>query len=145
MDQDSYQDSLEPSGTTQDERTCATFIHLAGLASFFTTVPLVGFAITLIMWLLKKDESAFIDAHGRAALNYQLSAIIYFALCLLFVLFTLGLGIVIVALPLIALYVLQIVCSILGAIAANQGRLYRYPLAIPFFTSVRSTEFFAGR
>ena len=34
----------------------------------------------------------------------------------------------------LALIVLQVVFSIMGAVAANKGERYNYPLAIPFFS-----------
>ena len=47
---------------SQDEKTMAMLIHLSGI---FT-----GFVGPLIIWLIKKDESPFVDRHGKTALNF---------------------------------------------------------------------------
>ncbi len=49
-----------------------------------------GFVAPLIIWLIKKEESPFIDDHGREALNFQITLI--FAYLALFVLSCITLG-----------------------------------------------------
>jgi len=106
-------------GVTKNDETYATIMHLGG---FF-----VSFIVPLIMWLLKKDESQFIDFHGRQALNLQLSMLIYgiVSFILLFVL------IGIILLPIV--FILDVIFSIVAAIKAYNGEYYRIPVAIQFF------------
>ena len=86
-----------------------------------------GFVGPLIIWLIKKDESPFVDRHGKTALNFQFTLMIamFVSIILIFVL----IGI----LTTLALIVVAFVFPIMGAIAANKGEEYTYPLAIKFF------------
>lgn len=123
-----------------DERQYAMLLHLSALAG----VVLSGlfFLGPLVMWLIKKDESGFVDRHGRAAIDFFLSLLIYgavvAALFLAFAVVTLGIG-VLLLLP--AVFVLAIVAGvalillpILAAVKAHAGQEWRYPLAIPFLS-----------
>ena len=93
--------------------------HLSGL--FF------GIFGPLIVWAIKKDEMPEIDAHGKEAMNFQISITIY-----MFVSFFLFF--VLIGIPLlIATFFLWVVGTIVATVKANTGELYRYPLAIRFF------------
>ncbi len=107
--------------TEPHERTYAMFEHLSLLVVHFIGVPVV---VPLIMWLAKRDQSAYIDDHGKEALNFQISLVIYALIS--GVLFLCGIGIVL----LIGVYVLGIIGMILAAVAAHKGRLYRYPMCL---------------
>ncbi len=111
---------------TPDERLYATFLHLSLLAH----LVLSGFAIVVpvIMWILKKDESSYIADHGREAINFQISLIIYSLVAAIFTIVLIGLPFLL----LIPIYAL--VCMVLAAVAANRGELYRYPMTIRFLT-----------
>jgi len=115
---------------TSDERLYALIMHPGGLAPYVTVIagPL-GFLVPLVMWLIKKDESRFIDANGREAVNFQLTILILAIVGVLLVLFTLGIGIIVVIPAALALVVVDIVFCILAAMAANRGEVYRYPFA----------------
>jgi uncharacterized Tic20 family protein len=111
---------------TSEHRTYSVLMHLT-LLLHATAVGLpLAPVVVLVMWLVKKDESEFIADHGREALNFQLSLIIYalvftalgFVTC--GVTWVLGLGV----------YVLGIVGMILAAIAANRGEYFRYPMTL---------------
>lgn len=106
--------------TTSDERNYALFMHLGSL--------FVGFLVPLIMWLIKKDDSAFIDHHGRSLMNWNISLIIYSVVSVILILVIIG------VFMLLALIVLHLVFSILGAVAANKGDSFSYPLALPLFS-----------
>ncbi len=109
---------------TADERLYATFLHLSLLAH----VVLSGFAIIvpIIMWVIKKDESPYIADHGREAINFQISLIIYSIIAGIF-------SIVLIGLPFLLLIpIYALVCMVLAAVAANRGELYRYPMTIRF-------------
>ena len=83
--------------------------------------PLVG---PLIIWMMKKDLSPYLDAQGRELLNFQLSVLIYgvvsFILCFVLIgfpmLFVLGAG--------------SVVLTIIGIVKAIDGVLYRFPLTL---------------
>lgn len=92
----------------------------------------MGFVGPLIIWLTKKDESAFVDDQGKEALNFQLTLLIaYFATGALYVVIafiTCGIG-SFLPIPLIVT-VFQMVFGIMGAMKANEGEYYRYPFNI---------------
>ncbi|MDR3250093.1 MAG: DUF4870 domain-containing protein [Tannerella sp.] len=98
-----------------DERTFAALMH----ASQFMT----SFILPLVLWLLFKDKSRYIDAHGKKILNFEMSYAIYtVALCLTCI----GLF----AVPVVA--VAMLVFIVIGIIKALNGETWTYPLSIPF-------------
>ena len=101
----------------------AALCHLAALAGL-TAAGLMGILGPLIVWMLKKDQSALVDDQGKEAVNFQLSMLIYCVICAP----TLCLGIGFILLP--SLLVLNVVLTIVGAVRANQGIAYRYPLTL---------------
>lgn len=115
--------------SAKDERMWAMLAHLSGIL-----LALIG---PLAIWLIKKEESPFVDEHGREALNFQISILIYMLICLVIavpLMFSFVIGV-----PLFmcigfvlppALYVYDIVMCILAGLKANQGKSYRYPLTI---------------
>lgn len=105
---------------TPSERTYATLLHLT-LLLFHFVFPVIP---ALVMWQIKKDQSPFLDDHGKEAVNFQISVLIY-GLCS-GLLMLVGIGFLL--LPVV--YVLGIVGMILGAVAANRGEYFRYPACI---------------
>ena len=103
------------------ERTYGLLLHLTQLLHL--PIPVLP---ALIMWLIKKDESPFIDDHGREAVNFQISLLIYYVISGVLVLC--GIGFILC----FATWVLGLVGMILAAIAANKGEYYRYPACIRF-------------
>ncbi|MHB1261454.1 MAG: DUF4870 domain-containing protein [Thermoplasmatota archaeon] len=120
-----------------EERSYAMLLHLSALAGLLIGFFFIG---PLILWIVKKDASPFIDRHGRAAVNFHLSLMAYAVGAIVLIGFiaivTLGLG-VLLLLPLIivgalALGVLSIVFPIVACIRAQAGQEYAYPLSIRF-------------
>jgi uncharacterized Tic20 family protein len=111
-----------------DERLWATLVHVGGI--------IIGFISPLIGYLVLKDRSAFAREHTATALNFQITLAIAhvanFILGLILGIITFGIWTLVQILITIALYVVNIVFSILAAMAANKGQPYRYPLAINF-------------
>ena len=106
-------------------RTWSAACHASALLGVFVHFP--GHLIPpLVVWLAKRDESPEIDAHGKEAVNFQLSMLIYNLIAAVFCLVLIGFLI----LPI--LWVLNAVFSIIAAIKASDGELYRYPLTIRF-------------
>jgi uncharacterized protein len=110
-------------GPSDEERTMAMLCHLLGI---FT-----GFIGPLVIWLVRKNQSAFIDHHGRESLNFQITLLLVtlglFGMTIVLMFFLVGLLLlpVLFVLPLIAL-----VFEILAAIAAQRGDWHRYPFNI---------------
>jgi uncharacterized Tic20 family protein len=101
---------------SQDERNLAMLSHLLGI--FF------HFLGPLIIWLIKKDDSKYVEQEAREALNFQITVIIAYAVASLLVFLLIGF----LLFPLI--WCLNALFCILGAVAASKGQSYRYPFAI---------------
>ncbi|MFA6046563.1 MAG: DUF4870 domain-containing protein [Phycisphaerales bacterium] len=103
------------------EKNYALAMHLTALAWHIVPVPVVP---VLVMWLIKKDESKFVADHGREALNFQISVMIYGLIAALLTVILVGFVLA------VAVYVLVWVGSILAAVEASKGRYYRYPACL---------------
>jgi len=96
-----------------DERLWATLAHAGGI--------LFGFLAPLVIWLIQKEKSAFVEDQAKEALNFQiLVTIAYVAGSVLSFL-------IIPILLIVAAWICTIVFGIMGAMAANKGEAYRYP------------------
>lgn len=84
-------------------------------------LSLVAIIAPIIMWNIKKDESPFLDDHGREAINFQISLIIYSILIIPAGILTCGIGFIFFPVP-------------IYAIAANRGEFYRYPMTMRFLS-----------
>ena len=109
----------------KDFRTWAMVLHLSLLAGY-TVVPLVGLIAPIVIWQIKKNELPEMDVHGKIVVNWIISSLIYSAIGFVLMFILIGVPI------LIALYVLGIVFPIIGAIKANSGIAWKYPLTINF-------------
>ena len=109
---------------SKDARTWGMFLHFSMLASF--VIPLLGLLAPIVIWQMKKDQLPIIDEHGKNAVNWLISAAIYFAVG--FVLWLLLIGIPIV----IAVMICSVVFPIMAGIKANNGEVWKYPLTISF-------------
>lgn len=111
---------------TENDRTMGMLVHLLGL--------LTGFIGVLILWLIKKDQSKFVDFHGREALNFMISMLIYSVVLIvpgvIIAIMTMGVGMLLLIPLLLLLGVAQLVCEIMACIAANRGEWHRYPFTI---------------
>jgi uncharacterized protein len=111
---------------TEGERVYSMFMHLSLIAAH-VVIPIVP---ALVMWLVRRDKSPFIDDHGREALNFQFSLLLYAIGAFILGIITCGVGMVLW----IPVYVLGIVGMILASIAAHRGEFYRYPMTIRFLS-----------
>ena len=107
----------------KDARTWAMLCHLGGLGVYI--VPTIGHLLApLIIWLIKKDESPFVDDQGKEALNFQISITIYALVALLLTLIVIGFALLLV------IGIFDLIMMIVAAVKANSGEKYRYPLCI---------------
>lgn len=110
----------------EETRRWALILHLSQLAGYL--LPLAGIIAPILIWQLRKSDLPGLDPHGKAVCNWIISELIYGFV-------SLGLAIFLIGIPLlIVLGVLGIVFPIIGGIKANTGEVWKYPLAIPFFT-----------
>ena len=97
---------------TDDERLWAMLAHLS--------IFVFGIFGPLIIWMIKKEESAFIEDQAKEALNFQLSVLL---LNLILVVTCVGPMIVGVA---------AIVYGVIAGMEANKGIAFRYQYTYRF-------------
>ncbi len=145
--------------TTNNHNNIATFIHLSTFSRFI--IPFGNFIGPLILWIANKEKSKFVDAHGKEAINFQISILLYAMLLgiltvpfFIFNVFTgidfmdfnlfngihinltkpsplLYIGGALGGLAVIG-FILEIVFIIKASLSARDGELYQYPLTINF-------------
>ncbi|WP_338469527.1 DUF4870 domain-containing protein [Niallia sp. XMNu-256] len=99
---------------SKDERLLAMLIYVS---SFFTV-----FIGPLIIWLLKKDDSAFVDYYGKEYLNFLISYTVYSIISTVLMVVLVGF------LTIWLVGILGIIFTIIAAVKAYQGEMYRIPL-----------------
>ncbi|WP_027136989.1 DUF4870 domain-containing protein [Gaetbulibacter saemankumensis] len=57
------------------QKNISTLIHLSTFSRFL--IPFGNFIGPLVLWLANKEKSDFIDSHGKQALNFQISVLLY--------------------------------------------------------------------
>ncbi len=127
--------------------TWASACHLAALA--MVIIPFGNIIGPLLVWVIKKEESPFIDSHGKESLNFQISLSIYvlslFLLgCVAVLVSTVGVAVFppmimggFLAMPAImlawlGLMIVEVVFIVLASIEASKGNAYEYPFTIRF-------------
>ena len=108
----------------QDSYNKAMWIHLSGFSGYL--VPFGNVIAPAILWVLWKEEDAFIDDQGREAVNFQLSILVYFMISIL--LFIIFIGIILM----IGVGVFHVAMTVIAAIRSSQGISFRYPIIIRF-------------
>ncbi len=141
------------------QKNIATFIHLSTFSRFI--IPLGNFIGPLILWIANKDKSEFVDTHGKQAINFQISILLYAIILgmitiplFIFNLFN-GLDFIDIDTfdsihfsltkpsPLLYItgglgflavigFILELVFIVKASLAAKDGENYKYPLTINF-------------
>ena len=101
-----------------EERLWAVAAHLGPV--------LVGFIAPLVVWLVFKDRSGFLDRHGKEALNMQISYLVYFLVSGISLIVLIGF----LLLPVVG--IAWLVLMILATIRAANLEDYRYPWIFRF-------------
>ncbi|MCB9296259.1 MAG: DUF4870 domain-containing protein [Lewinellaceae bacterium] len=102
----------------------ATFAHLGFLAGL--VVPFGNIVTPLVIWLVFKDRSSYVDYHGKEALNFQITVTIALIASAILILLLIGIFL------LVGVALLALVLSIVAAVKANNGEYYEYPFTIRF-------------
>jgi len=106
----------QPPASGTDPRTMAMLCHLLAI---FT-----GFLGPLIIYLINGDKDPFVRHHAAESLNFQITVTIACVVSVVLILVLVGL----LLLPII--WVGALVLEIIGAIRANKGEWWRYPINI---------------
>ncbi len=115
-----YEQSPPP--PTPEEKNWAMLCHLAAFSGF--VIPFGNVFVPLVFWLLKKDSSRFIDAHGKEVVNFQITLTGTLALCTVLYLLLIGFMFHIIFM------LVGVVVTVLAAIKAQNGENYRYPMTL---------------
>jgi uncharacterized Tic20 family protein len=106
------------------DKTYAVITHLSPMVAWIVLGPLTFFA-PLVMWLVRRNSSAFVDDHGREATNFCVSFLLYHII--------LGITVIgLIAFPI--LWIIMLVNQIRAAVAASSGEYFRYPMTIRFLS-----------
>lgn len=108
---------------TETERTWGMLAHLSALAGL--VLPLIGIVLgPLAVWLARRDESQFVGDQAKEALNFNISVLLGAIACMLLMLVFVGflLG--------TALFIFWLVMTLVAAIKASEGHVYRYPFSL---------------
>lgn len=114
--------AAHPSGLPETIRNWAMLAHLGGLLWLFTGIG--GVIAPLVIWLIQKEKSPFIDRHGKESVNFQITMLIAS------VIFALLAMIVVGCFLLVAQMVLMVVQIIQASMAAKDGKEFRYWLCL---------------
>lgn len=123
---DEFDDEDEPARRRprKKAREWAMALHLSLFAGHL--VPFGGIIAPIVIWQTQKAEMPELDQHGKNAVNWVITFVI--SLCVF-----VPLSFVFVGIPfLIAAVVLNVVFPIIAALKANDGEVWKYPLAISF-------------
>lgn len=118
----------QPSSEQQTWRVLAhasAFVQLLGIPS------VIG---PLVIWLVRRDDP-MVEPHARAALNFQLSLLIYFlvggGVAVIAFLTIIGIGVaLLIAAVLLVLFILELVFALMATLAASRGEFYVYPMSL---------------
>lgn len=141
------------------QKNIATFIHLSTFSRFI--IPLGNIIAPLVLWIANKEKSEFVDAHGKQAINFQISiflyAIIIGTISIPFFIFKIFHGIDFIDFngfqnfninigkpsPLLYItgglgflaiigFILELILIIIASLKAREGAYYNYPFTINF-------------
>jgi uncharacterized Tic20 family protein len=106
------------------ERQWSLICHLSGLGGYL--FPFGHLIFPIIIWSVKKEEMPMVNEHGKEVINFQLSYTLWFIISAFLIILLIGIPL------LIALILAHAILVIIGALKADSGELYRYPLTIRF-------------
>ena len=108
-----------------EEKNWAMLSHIAAFAALIPLIPLIGMVLgPLFVWLFKKEEMPLVAQNGIEALNFNIS--MFIAYCVAFVLCFILIGIPIM----VGLIIFHFIVTILAAIKASEGGVYKYPFSM---------------
>lgn len=105
-----------------DAKTWGMLCHLASFLGYL--FPFGNIIAPFIVWQLKKDNSEFVDYHGKESVNFQITVTIALIAAIPLILLVIGIFM------LIAIPILEAVLAIIAAVKASNGEYYRYPLTL---------------
>jgi uncharacterized protein len=121
--------SLRHAGLATDrEKNLGMLCHLIALSGFI--IPFGNILGPLIVWMIGKSDSDFVNEHGKSSLNFQISLTLFFILSVFLILFIGPIAVVLLAGSL--LY--GVVMVIVNGVKAHNGDEGPYTLTIIFLS-----------
>lgn len=105
-------------------RTWSMLAHLSALCGFI--IPLGNIIGPILVWQIKKHEMPAVVVHAKEALNFQISCFIYLVVSAILIAVVIGIPLM------VAVGLFNLVCVIIAALKANDGRPWSYPITIRF-------------
>jgi hypothetical protein len=124
------------SAPVQGKSNLALWVHLAPLIAGVVGIWLI--VALFLLWLPgllirnSATSTEFEKRHATESMNFQLTLLIFSAVAVVFSIFTFGIGVLLVVPAAFVVSIAALIFMILGAVAANDGRDYRYPVSIRF-------------
>ncbi len=131
-------DGSDIKASNSEEKTLGLVMYLLPLLglSSFTHVGIGAVALMavapMVLWLIKKDSSRYLDTAGKEVINFNICAAACFIA--LWVLWEIGRLIWLGWLFALIMWIAKLVwvaMTILGAVGANSGTVYRFPFNYP--------------
>jgi hypothetical protein len=113
---------LRQEGLTDFERNYAMATHLSLFATILVLPP-AGCVAPIILWLLRRERSGFIDDHGRELTNVVITGAILSVLWFIPFIGWAAIGF---------WYICTAIAVIRGAVASSRGEYFRYPMTMRF-------------
>lgn len=100
--------------SVRSDNALLAITHLSQLLNYAS--GFVGFIVPLIIWFNSKNTVEGMDTHGKSIINFQLSMLLYFVICVpAILLFGLGL------LGFLAIGLISFIMPIVNAVKASRG------------------------
>jgi uncharacterized Tic20 family protein len=109
---------------TPEQKQMGLFLHLSQFANLIL-FP-IGIILPIVLWQTQKDKMPALDAHGKMVVNWMISSTIYIIASIILMFVLIGF------LTILAVGIMGIVFPIIGAVKANNGEFWEYPLTIKF-------------
>jgi len=128
---------MEETTPKSDVKMWCMLCHLSALSAAIG-IPFGNLIGPLLIWQIKKSEMPEIEEHGKEALNFQITATIVFLALGVAVFISALLSTFLIGLPFLFLFGILLlavtigwfVVTIIAAVKANEGELYRYPMTL---------------
>ncbi|WP_251358511.1 DUF4870 domain-containing protein [Kangiella sp. TOML190] len=116
---------LDTESASGDEKSWSMFAHLAAFVAMVPLIPVIGMVLgPLVVWLLKKESMPLVAENGKEALNFNISMFIAYCVALI-------LCFILIGIPLLfGLIIFHFIVTILAAIKASEGGVYKYPFSL---------------
>lgn len=104
-----------------DSRNWGALTHLSAFVMLFGVPAVIG---PVVLWAIKGQDDPYVDFHGKEAVNFNISFLIYAVAAA--ILLVLLIGVILLPAVLLTWFVLVIV----AAVKAGSGEYFRYPFTI---------------